>query len=179
MLRSLCAVGTFGILAAAVSSASAAVVFSGDTTGDPFWNRPVAGNPPTPPTSGVGTAVPYETFSFTVDISGAYVFQSTAVSPANWDNYAFLYSPSFNAAAQFNNVLVGNDDNTTIGRAGFTRALTAGTSYVFVETGFANTNSGTWDLDVTGPGNVIVPEPASFGIIGIAAMTLLRRRSQA
>lgn len=179
MFRSIRALGAFAVLSVVASAASAAVVYTGTTVGGPTWNRPVAGNPPTPPPSGVGTAVSYEAVEFTVDVSGSYVFQSTATSPANWDNFAFLYSPSFAPATPFVNVLVGNDDNPSIGLAGFTRTLTAGTPYVFVQTGFGNADAGAWSLDVTGPGNFVIPEPASLGLVSVGALALLRRRTAA
>jgi hypothetical protein len=161
--------------------------YSGDTTGGPTWNRPVAGSPPTPPVSGVGTATPYEVFSFTVSADGSYDFLS--VADGGWDNYLFLYTGSFDPNDQFANVLIGNDDfEGDIGLSGFSYALTAGTTYLAVSSGFANTDFGAYTLRITGPGDITpgdggggVPEPATwammiagFGLVGASAR---RRRT--
>ncbi len=167
--------------AAMVGQANAIVVV-GTTAGGALWNRPVAGNPPTPPASGVGTAVPYTVLPFTVSSAGTYVFQSTATAPANWDNYAFLYQTAFSAAAPFTNVLIGSDDNPSIGLAGFSYALTTGTNYYFITTGFANTDFGAYSNSITGPGSVnVVPEPETYGLmlLGLAGVAAAVRRKSA
>lgn len=171
------AITALGILS--LSVVAMAQTFTGTTIGKPTFNRPLSGTPPAA-LSGVGTAVQYDVLAFTVNVSGSYVFQNTALGTPVWDNYTFLYSPTFSAAAPLTNVLIGNDDNTTIGLSGFTFSLTAGTSYKFVTTGFANTDFGDYSLTVRGPGTAtldgVVPEPASMLALGIGAAALLRRR---
>ena len=126
------------------------LVVTGTTVGGPTWNRPVAngGNPPVPPASGVGTAVHYNVIPITVDVSGSYAFQCFD----GWDNYTFLYQNSFDPTAPFTNVLIGNDDNQSIGLSGFSRNLSAGTCYFFIVTGFSNTDAGAWSVAISGPG---------------------------
>lgn len=134
--------------------------------------EPAAGRRPANSLSGVGTATPYDVTAFSVDSAGSYAFQSTATSPPNWDNFTFLYQNAFSTAAPLTNVLIGDDDDPGIGLSGFTRSLAAGVSYYHVETGFSNTDSGTYKLriqDVTPP--VVggdVPEPETVALIGIA-----------
>jgi hypothetical protein len=168
VLASLCA--TAGILN-----------YSDTTAGGPTWNRPVQGNPPVPPLSITGTAVPYHVLSFVVDTSGSYDFLSTATVPADWDNYLFLYANGFNPLDQYNGVLIGDDDfSTTPGLSGFTAPLTAGTSYFLVTTGFENTSFGEFSNSVQGPGDFggpQVPEPATSSLIAAGlAFALFRLR---
>ena len=158
-----------------------AVNFSGNTTGEPTWNRPLSGNPPTS-LSGVGTAVPYESQPFYVTANGAYDFLITGTSPANWDTYAFLYVSNFDPTSQFTNVIIGNDDFPSIGQSGFNGVgLTANTQYFFVTSGFGNTNFGVYDGSITGGGDVIlgtVPEPLTMLGAGAAVAfgTAFKRR---
>lgn len=167
---------------------SATFTYTGTTVGGPLWRRPVAnGNNPPTGLSGLATAVPYSVISFTVTLTGSYVFQSVATAPLNWDNYTFLYVNSFNPAAALTNVVIGNDDNPSIGLSGFTTNLTAGLTYFFVTTGFSNSSSGAFSNTIEGPGNInvsnAVPESgvnlALFAsvVAGLFAVRSLRRRA--
>lgn len=181
MQKSLCLLVVGIVIACQASSASAGViVYNGDTTGGPLWNRPVANYPPNG-LSGTGTAVPYHVQQFHVDLSGAYDF----LSAGGFDNYTFLYEVSFAPGAQLTNVIIGNDDHPGIGNSGFDGvALYAGVNYFFVTTGFENNSFGTFQNTITGPGNIFlaggatVPEPSTFVILGMASLAILigRRR---
>ncbi len=176
------------LLSAALVTPAAAVTVIGSTNGAPTFNRPLAGTPPTL-LSGVGTAVSYTVTAFTVTTSGSYSFLMTGLTPVNWDTYLGLHSTAFNAATPLVNAIVYNDDFPSIGLSGFTAALTAGTSYFAIATGFANTDSGRYSLEINGPGTVViggvgqgaVPETstwgmliAGFGIVGAAMRRRLR-----
>lgn len=160
--------------AAAFALPAHAVTFAGDTSGGPVWNRPVA---TFSGLSAFGAGVRYEVTPFTVTASGSYVFQNTA----SWDNFTFLYADAFDPATPLVNGLVGNDDNPGIGLSGFTTALTAGTAYFYVVTGFEAVEFGSYTAEITGPGDVIltvVPEPGTYGLmgLGLAAVLLGARR---
>lgn len=168
-------------LAAALVAAGAHAadyVYAGDTTGAPTYQRALASFTGL---SGVGTAVAYDTFTFTVTDSGAYDFLSLA---SGWDNFLFLYSPGFDPGAALSNGVVGNDDFPSIGRSGFDDVmLTAGVSYVLVTTGFDNADFGAYTNSISGIGSVVaVPEPATYGMMALGLLAvggLVRRRMAA
>ena len=174
---------TLALLGVLVFAAQAqAIVVVGTTAGGATWTRPVAGSPPTPPVSGVGIGVNYTVLPFTVSAAGSYIFLSSATSPLNWDNFTLLYQTAFNPASQFTNVLIGNDDQPSIGQSGFTYALNTSTTYLFITTGFAPGDAGAYSNSITGPGSVnVVPEPASFGLmaLGLALVCGAARRRAA
>jgi hypothetical protein len=169
-------------LGAALPSLAITFTYTGTTAGQPTWNRPFQGTPPTPPASGVGTNVPYNVFEFTVDTAGLYDFLSVGTNPVNWDNYTFLYQNSFNPAQPFTNVLIGNDDFPSIGQSGFNGvSLATGTSYFFVTTGFGNSDAGAFTNTISGLGNVTpVPTPALVpGAVALCAGLLRKRKAEA
>jgi hypothetical protein len=148
----------------APSAQAATLNYSGPTVGAPTWIRPNE-NGPNPPTSVSNNTVNYSSFGFTVSAAASYVFQSTA----SFDNYTFLYKNAFNPTFgnELNNIIIGNDDNPSIGLSGFTTALNPGTNYYFVTTGFESGNVGTFSNSITGAGNIsaiptAVPEPATI-----------------
>lgn len=165
--------------AAALSAAGAHAVdfvYGGDTTGSPTYHRSLAGFGGL---SGVGTNVAYDTLDFTVTATGAYDFLSVA---DGWDNFLFLYSPSFDPGAALSNGVASNDDFPSVGISGFDGvALTAGVSYVLVTAGFDNTDFGAYTNTISGPGSVVaVPEPATYGMMALGLLAvggLARRRS--
>jgi hypothetical protein len=154
--------------------------YTGDTTGAPTYHRALASFSGL---SAVGTAVHYQTLSFSVDTAGTYNFTSKVTG---WDNFTFLYKDAFNPADALTNGVVGNDDLAgVIGSSGFSANLSVGTTYIMVTTGFENFDAGAYANSISGAGNVItaaVPEPETYalmalglGLVGFAA----RRRKPA
>jgi hypothetical protein len=179
---------TFAALAAAMTitapAAAATYVATGTTVGGPTFNRPLAGSPPTG-LSGVGTAVSYDVFGFTVGTSGSY----TLSTETGFDSFLVLYSGMFDPSSPLMNALGADDDSAaSFGDAILTSSLLAGTSYFAVVTAFSNGVEGAYTLTIDGPGTIAplggaVPEPATWammlagvGMIG-GGMRYRRRRT--
>jgi hypothetical protein len=155
---------------------AAITVVNGDTTGDPTFNRLVED---LSGLSGVGTAVHYDTYSFTASVAGNYTFLTTGV----FDTFAFLYTGSFNPATPLLNATAGNDDLLPgFTTSGFAAALVTGQTYVHVTTAFDNSEFGVHSTTIGGPGVItaVVPEPATYGMLALGLLAVgLRRRQQA
>ncbi|MBT9487978.1 MAG: PEP-CTERM sorting domain-containing protein [Rubrivivax sp.] len=162
----------------AASNASAAF-YVDDTTGGPTFDRPFEDFSGLSP-SGLG--VVYDSFSFSVDTAGSYVFRSFALPlSAPWDNFLFLYQGSFDANNPLVNGIAGNDDfNATIGRSGFEISLATGVAYTLVTAGFESDEMGRYVNVIRGPGEITapVPEPETYAMMlaGLAAIGFLARR---
>ena len=150
--------------------------YAGNTTGAPTYNRAFEDFSGL---SALGSAVNYQALTFSVTASGSYSFVSDATG--GWDNFLFLYGPTFNPAAALTNGLIANDDSSGIGHSGFTYSLTAGASYVVVTTGFeSGVDFGAYANSITGPGSVsVVPEPGTYGLmaLGLAVVGFADRKS--
>jgi len=169
----------FAALLGVTGAAQAATYnYTGNTTGAPTYTRSFFDFSGLSPS---GANVNYQTLEFTVTASGSYNFLSAA--SGGWDNFLFLYGPSFNPASPLVNGLVGNDDfGGSIGTSGFSFTLTAGSTYVAVTTGFeGGLDFGAYANSITGPGDVnVVPEPGTYGLmaLGLAVVGFAARRSQ-
>jgi len=187
------------IAVTAVASANAAnLLWTGDTTGQPVFNRPSSMTG----LSGLGTAVRFQVQPFYVTASGSYTFE---VLSAGWDTYALGYGAGWNPAAALTGLLNGDDDysgafSVLPGSGGGLNAsqirtgqasnfapgglnLTANTQYYAVVTGFENTDFGSFEAGIGGgPGDVVagaVPEPFSMVAMGAGLLALARRRRNA
>lgn len=121
------------------------ITVMGDTTGGPVWNRPVSGFGSL---SGLGTAVPYQTYEITIDNSA--MFRAETVMPSGiGDTYLFLYLGSFDPTDQLTNGVASDDDG-----AGNLLSRIVGTfadgQYVLVVTGFSNGDFGAFTLELDG-----------------------------
>ncbi len=169
------------LLSAVVATFSAAhatsMIYDGTTVGQPIWNRPFAvGDEPPADLSMLATAVPYSFQFFQVAQTGNYAFQSTVNGSDNWDNYTFLYIGAFDSNIPFANILIGNDDNNSIGGSGFTYRLEANIPYTFVTTGFLNSDFGPFRNSISR-----IPETGSlvpvFSVVWLG-LTLVHRSSK-
>jgi hypothetical protein len=178
MLRSALA----AVAVAAALPASAAF-YVDDTTDGPTYQRAVEDFSGL---SGVGTAVSYDVFSFSVSADGLYSVRSFAqglFQDQPWDQFLFLYSGSFDPTQALSNGVIANDDfNSTIGKSGFDVALAVNTAYYLVTTSFYNEESGAFLNIITGPGAILpaIPEPGTYAMLAIGLLAVafaVRRRS--
>ena len=108
----------------------------------PNFNRPDADGSNAPSTlSTTATAALYHTYSFTPTTSGLHGFASTNTS--GWDSYFVLYQGSFDPLSPLTNAVIASDSPT------FSATLTAGTTYVLVTTGYANSSFGDFHNKIT------------------------------
>ena len=166
-LHSLALAASLAVLGVAPAHA-VTYTYVGDTTTAPTFSRPFfdfSG------LSGAGQNARYQALQFTVSAAGTYDFNSVA---SGWDNFLFLYSPSFGAGSPLLNGLVGNDDRGAVGTAGFVRTLAAGVNYVLVTTGFDGpTDFGAYRNTIDGPGSVsVVPEPSTYALFALGLLAL-------
>ncbi|UMR32535.1 PEP-CTERM sorting domain-containing protein [Massilia sp. MB5] len=163
-----------GILFAGLTQAARADIktFTGDTSTGPTFHRPVES---LLGLSAVGTNVRYDSFAFTVSQSGTYTFLTTGL----FDTFQLLYENSFNPADSLTNAIGASDDLLGQTTSGFYGPLSAGVTYIFVSTGFENTDHGQYSLTIGGPGLITaVPEPATYLMLGLglAGIALASRR---
>jgi hypothetical protein len=180
MRHRLCLLALTGItLLLAAPGANAQVVNGALAATDPVFNRTLAGNPPSN-LSGVGTSVFFDSYTFTVSVTGLYTIALTST----FDNFLSLYSPSFNSAAPLTNVVESSDDvNGT--NAQIVRNLTGGTTFIAVATSFSNGATGAYTLTFTGPSAVTIggaaaaaPEPGTLAFMGFAFLSAAAVRAR-
>jgi hypothetical protein len=120
---------------------------SGDTSLTALrWLRPLAGTCPATSFSSVGTDVPYQAFVFCNEgADGTFDFE-VAASP--WDSYLVIYDgPAI--ASDALQCLEGDDDSGVDGALVSGLSIAAGQTVTVVVSGFDNSDSGTFTLDVT------------------------------
>lgn len=143
---------------------AATVTYSGTLATPPVFNRPLscAG------LSGVGSAVAYTAQSFSVDTAGSYTTTVLSVDPTSLDTVLVLYVGSFDPAAPLTNCIAFNDDDADLGALSrITQNLNAATNYVLVTTTFANGEVGSFQNEITGPGNISLVGAGPSADLGI------------
>ncbi|MEQ1750695.1 MAG: choice-of-anchor D domain-containing protein, partial [Prosthecobacter sp.] len=146
-------------------------IINGSTVGHALWNRPDDNGTGVPNhLSTLATATPYEAVAFSVSNTGLYTLTVTSISPSGWDNYLMLYTTVFNPATPLVNVLVGDDDGGPGLDAQVSQTLQAGVQYYAVVSGYTNSSTGSYRLELQGPGDfskeptLAVEQPAGSGI---------------
>ncbi len=134
--------------------------FSGNTTAAPTWQRPLNvgdGSSGSCLLSGAGTDVPYEANSFTVPATASYDVYASYDVASNYDGYLTLYEGSFDPSDPCLNLIARDDDFADASQSLIeSAALTAGTTYLAVVTGFDNDDFGVYEGGVFDAGTVPV-----------------------
>lgn len=140
-----------------------------------------------------GESAPYATVELTVGASGTYDLRSYTDRSGPYDGFLVLYAAPYDPQAPAANCLMANDDLVSVRVSGVEATLEAGRSYVVVQTGFNDQDSGPFTLTVSGPGAVsfggdvepVIPEVPVAAILPLAglaaggALLLARRRRTA
>jgi hypothetical protein len=184
---------TVAAAAIALAAPASAYYYIDDTTGSPTFDRALEDFSDL---SAVGLDVAYDVFGFSVTASGTYQVRSIAEGyfggdddTPPWDQFVFLYQTSFDPSQPLVNGVIADDDYdgivlNGIGASGFDVALTAGTSYFLVTTGFAPDDAGQYLNVIRGPGEIIpvIPEPGTYALLamglGAVVLAVRRRRSE-
>lgn len=134
-------------------------VFAGSYTwvetldgGDPTYNRAFGSTCDT--LSGTGTNVYYETLNFSVDTTGVYDLHITSFTGS--DTTMALYAGSFDPSNVYGCVEYDDDGGSVFLLSRITRTLDASVNYILVVSTFANGDTGTFNLEMSGPGDFCV-----------------------
>lgn len=142
------------------------VNFSGNTTGQPTWNRTI--NCST--LSGIGSAVAYQTQEFSISSNDTCTLTMTGNTLS--DPFLHIYSSPFDPTNQTNNCVAYNDDFSGLDSA-ITTPLTGGQTYVYVASAFGNGTEGTFDASISCPTATVSLGPVPDAIPTLSTWTLL------
>lgn len=134
------------------AAAAQSFTYSGDTSGNPTWNRPSGLSS----LSGVGNNVPYQ--SFIATIFDPANFRAEAVSAGFPDIYMVMYFGAFDPLSPLTNIVAFDDDDGP----GLLSRITAADGpfvvgeYTVVMTGFSNDDFGTYTIEFDGATILVV-----------------------
>lgn len=134
------------------------VTFSGDTTGQPTWQRT---NSDCTTLSATGNGVNFQEQVFSISSDAACTLTLEGVTHP--DTYLSLYTVPFDSNTPPTNCVAADDDSSpTSGLdSRISTALTAGQSYVFVASAFSVGQFGTFDATIECQGSTVTLQAAS------------------
>lgn len=163
---------------------AATITYSGVLTDTPGYHRPSYTNPYTPAFN--CSSCGYQAEPISVGTSGAYTF--SIVNDNFPDQVDILYSNHFDPTSPMTNFDGPLSYATYLTGNATTVSLTAGVQYFWVTStdfGYSNDNCSagcTFTTQVSGPGAISVPEPATWALMlvgfgGMGATLRSRRRA--
>jgi hypothetical protein len=151
---------------------AASAIYSSSLGGGPTFTRPSS-------TGAAGTTPGffYHVQPFYVTQAGTYAFEQTS----SFDDYMFLYSPSFDPANPTANFIEGDDDDGAGNDSRISRALTPGVQYFMVNTSFDPSITGAFTVNGTFPAGAppimgLIPEPTTLAGLAAVGLIALRRK---
>ena len=150
---------SFFLLLLSAGLSAQTTTYSGNLqNGDPVFNRPNEGTPPS--SFSAFQNVRYDVYAIPITSTGLI----TVSVSSSFDNFAILYDPSgFLPAIPLTNALIANDD--FIGQnAGFSYDITVTGTYYLVVTSYKNNISGAYTATVT-TGAVLPLKLVSFNAV--------------
>jgi len=121
------------------------LTMSGDTTGGPTWNRPIAGSCPATSLSSAGLAVPYEEHLVYNASSGSLTV--TVSTTSTHDGYLVIYAGA-TIPSDVLMCLAGDDDGGSSFDPVATFTLSAGMQALIVATGFDDSDHGAYTMTI-------------------------------
>ena len=137
--------GSTILCSASLAAAQVNITFNGDTTGQPTFNRPISGAPPTI-LSSVGSAVNYLQLPFMTIGTGDVTIDWTSA----FDNYGILYT-TFDPSLPLGNAIQADDDSGGSLNARIRQNLQSATQYTAVSTGYSNGEAGQISVGFSAP----------------------------
>lgn len=168
MRKSLTVVAALALLGSAAAAAGTfhRTGFSGDTSGQPTWQRPDGagdGSHGGCPLSPTATATSYEVKEIRVVAGGTLGVTVSWDAASGFDGVLLLYRRAFDVSDQCHTLTAFNDDGPTPAQSTIAPVpVSAGQVYLLVMTGRSNADAGPYTGTTTGTASVSLHDALAF-----------------